>query len=133
MITAARVNVSGDKKPLEIRACSEIQDMVSEISYLESNSYLDCLKTSFSMTPKIVYKNIFVNFPKNGKMLVRMGKGTKVFCGKTEELMAIYILANQYQRGENSCKYCKRADSRCQIKGFLNEVNAVATEVVAVV
>lgn len=126
MITVARVNVSGDEKPLEIRACSEIQDMVSEISYLESNAYLSCLKTSFGMTPKIVYKNIFVNFPKDGKMFVGTGKGMKVFHGKPEELMAIYILANQYQRGENSCKYCKRTDSRCQIKGFLDEVDAVA-------
>lgn len=121
MIKAAEVIV--DKKPLRIISCSEIQDMVSGLSYL--NSYFsDYLKDSFLAAPKILYKDIRINFPKNGRMFIKTGKGTKIISGKIEELMTIYILANQYQRGENSCKYCKRPDSRCQIKGFLKEVEA---------
>ena len=123
MIGVARITVKGSDKPLEIRACSEIQDMVSGLSYLDCFS--EYLKASFFVKPKNLYKDIYVNFPKNGAMSVNVGERRKIFFGKTEELMTIYILANQYQRGENSCKYCNRPDSRCQIKGFLNELETV--------
>jgi len=124
MITVSRMKVAGDENPLEIYACSEIQDMVSEISYLDTNS-LDCLKNNFFVSPKILYKSVQINFPNNGTMLVVMGERKRVVFGRTEDLMAYYLLANQYQRGENSCKYCKRPDSRCQIRGFLNEMEAI--------
>lgn len=123
MIGVARITVKGSDKPLEIRACSEIQDMVSGLSYL--NCFSECLKAGFSVKPKVFYKDVSVNYPKNGTMSVSVEKKTKIFFGKTEELMAVYILANQYQRGENLCSYCNRPDSRCQIKGFLNELETV--------
>ena len=123
MISVARIIGKGENKPLEIRACSEIQDMVSGLSYL--NCFSEYLKASFFVKQKILYKHICVNFPKNGAMSVNVGERRKIFFGKTEELMTVYILANQYQRGENSCSYCNRPDSRCQIRGFLNELETV--------
>lgn len=108
-------------------------------------SYVNHLRDNVEAGQKICYQNIHLYIPKDGVMTVKVWnkkERVKVLVNaKNEDLMAIYVLVNQFQRGKigigkrrnksnKVCNYCRRLGlpGTCQIKGFLNEVEIIATE-----
>lgn len=105
-------------------------------------SYVNHLRDNIESGQKIRYQNIHLYVPKGGVMIAKVWnkkERVKVLVNaKNEDLMAIYILVNQFQRGKigkrrnkgnKVCDYCKRLGlpGTCQIKGVLDEINATAT------
>ena len=105
-------------------------------------SYVNHLRDNIENGHKIRYQNIHLYIPKDGVMVAKVWnerERVKVLVNaQNEDLMAIYVLVNQFQRGKigkkinrgnKVCDYCKRLGlpGTCQIKGFLDEINSIAT------
>ena len=105
-------------------------------------SYVNHLRDNIENGHKIHYQNIHLYIPKDGVIVAKVWnerERVKVLVNaKNEDLMAIYVLVNQFQRGKigkrrnrgnKVCDYCKRLGlpGTCQIKGFLDEINSIAT------
>lgn len=54
-------------------------------------------------------------------MVVKIGNRYKRPRGQYGNLLALFVLARQYQNGTLHCKYCKRVvPGKCQVVAFLN-------------
>lgn len=120
-----RINDKEELEELGIESCTEMHDAVSNCSYLESGRGL------VPVYPKIRYQTVTLRVPRRkngiGSMAVDIGTGgRKIIYGHYGELMAVFVLGNQYQQGVLVCRYCKRKNlfECCQMEGFFREMVA---------
>lgn len=106
---------------IRIESCSELQDYTSTLGYMNHIATPKKIK-------KRLHKEIGLQIPRKinphedkSVMIVKIGNHYKRIIGQYGPLMALFILARQYQTGTLHCRYCRRIiPDQCQIPAFLN-------------
>lgn len=111
------IKTSIGKRRLDIVGCPGLAEISARISYF---NYLG--DYSASGWPTKLYEKVNIHHPIRvkddlGAMEVATDHGVKVVTGIFNDLLTIYKICNDYQRGI----FCRLCGNKCQAEGFLEQ------------
>lgn len=118
-----------EKSTVRLGSCSELKDrshMLEYRNYFVPSGELNAAKLSFKEIEFQIPHRISPSG--DSVMVVKIGNHYKRIREQYGNLLALFVLARQYQNGTLHCKYCKRTvPDQCQIAGFVNFLMSLAS------